>query len=142
MDPAPSVVSPYPNLAAICCLPVTFFLTTSLVGKFPRTSLPGVVTDPAGAVVADGQYRSITIRQLSLLRLTTDEVLDSRSGKEHGEGQKGSENIWITVMGPDTKALGERINNFVTQAEIAATIAKGVPEAAPPITDVISQPSK
>ena len=84
--------------------------------------------------------------------ITTDHGRGSglEEWKEHGEGQKGSENIWIAVMGPDTKALGERTNNSVTQAEIAGTIAellgkdfrKGVPEAAPPTTDVISQPSK
>ena len=28
--------------------------------------------------------------------------------KEHGVEQKGSENIWIAVMGPDTAPLGER----------------------------------
>ncbi len=28
--------------------------------------------------------------------------------KEHGVEEKGSENIWIAVMGPDTAALGER----------------------------------
>ena len=28
--------------------------------------------------------------------------------KEHGVEQPGSENIWIAVMGPDTRALGER----------------------------------
>ena len=84
--------------------------------------------------------------------ITTDHGRGSglEGWKEHGEGQKGSENIWIAVMGPDTKALGERTNNSVTQAEIAGTIAellgkdfrKGVPEAAPPISDVISQTSK
>ena len=45
--------------------------------------------------------------------------------KEHGVSEKGSENIWIAVMGPDTPALGERSNvNVVTQAQIAATIAQ------------------
>jgi hypothetical protein len=45
--------------------------------------------------------------------------------KEHGVSEKGSENIWIAVMGPDTPALGERTNvNMVTQAQIAATIAQ------------------
>ena len=28
--------------------------------------------------------------------------------KDHGTGQKGSENIWIAVIGPDTAPLGER----------------------------------
>ena len=38
--------------------------------------------------------------------------------------KKGSENIWIAVMGPDTPALGERMHTApVTQAQIAATLA-------------------
>jgi phosphopentomutase len=44
--------------------------------------------------------------------------------KEHGVDQKGSENIWIAVMGPDTPPLGERSNIArVTQSQIPATIA-------------------
>jgi hypothetical protein len=68
--------------------------------------------------------------------------------KEHGMEEKGSENIWIAVMGPDTDALGERQNTtVVTQAEIAATVTAllgkdfhgDLPEAAPPLPGVISQ---
>ncbi|HEV7703684.1 MAG TPA: alkaline phosphatase family protein, partial [Gemmatimonadaceae bacterium] len=45
--------------------------------------------------------------------------------KEHGVDEKGSENVWIAVMGPDTPALGERGNvGVVTQAQIAATVAQ------------------
>lgn len=63
--------------------------------------------------------------------------------KEHGVDQKGSENIWIAVLGPDTPALGERASIApVEQAQIAATVAallgkdyvKDVPAAAPPLT--------
>jgi hypothetical protein len=44
--------------------------------------------------------------------------------KEHGEEQKGSENIWIAAIGPDTPALGERHGApQVVQAQIAATVA-------------------
>jgi hypothetical protein len=44
--------------------------------------------------------------------------------KDHGVDQPGSANIWIAVMGPDTKALGERRNvPTVTQSQIAATVA-------------------
>jgi len=65
--------------------------------------------------------------------------------KEHGVEQKGSENIWIAVIGPDTKALGERRDDTVTQAQIAATLAAflgkdyhaAVPRAALPIADVL-----
>jgi hypothetical protein len=45
--------------------------------------------------------------------------------KDHGKQQKGSENIWIAVIGPDTPALGERSSSeMVTQSQIAATVAK------------------
>ena len=66
--------------------------------------------------------------------------------KEHGVDQKGSENIWIAVIGPDTKPLGERENIApVAQAQIAATFAAflskdyphDVPAAAPAILDVL-----
>jgi hypothetical protein len=68
--------------------------------------------------------------------------------KEHGVEQKGSENIWIAVMGPDTAPLGERSNTpEVHQAQIAATVAallgqdyrRAVPLAAAPITAVIGE---
>jgi Type I phosphodiesterase / nucleotide pyrophosphatase len=65
--------------------------------------------------------------------------------KEHGIEEKGSENIWIAVIGPDTPALGERTHTApVTQAQIAATLAAFVgkdwnaaqPKAARPIAAV------
>ena len=68
--------------------------------------------------------------------------------KDHGVEQKGSENIWIAVIGPDTQPLGERSNiSPVTQSQIAATLAcflgkdyrHDVPAAAPAITDVLSK---
>ena len=44
--------------------------------------------------------------------------------KEHGVEEKGSENIWIAALGPDTAPLGERTNVApVAQAQIAATVA-------------------
>jgi hypothetical protein len=67
--------------------------------------------------------------------------------KEHGVEEKGSENIWIAVMGPDTAPLGERAHvGRVTQAQIAATVAafvgkdyhRAVPKSAPPIDGVLS----
>ena len=44
--------------------------------------------------------------------------------KNHGMEQKGSENIWLAVIGPDTPALGERSNvDPVVQSQIAQTVA-------------------
>jgi hypothetical protein len=66
--------------------------------------------------------------------------------KEHGVEEKGSENIWLAVIGPDTQALGERRGGSpVIQAQIAATLAAllgrdyhaAVTRAAPPIADVL-----
>jgi hypothetical protein len=68
--------------------------------------------------------------------------------KDHGADQKGSENIWIAFIGPDTRPLGERSNiSPVTQSQIAATLAcflgkdyrQDVPAAAPAIADVLSK---
>ena len=66
--------------------------------------------------------------------------------KEHGVEEKGSENIWIAVLGPDTAPLGERTHIApVTQAQIAATVAAfvgkdyrhDVPKAEVPIAGVL-----
>ena len=68
--------------------------------------------------------------------------------KEHGNEQKGSENIWIAVLGPDTPPLGERRRTAeVHQAQIAATVAAllgkdfrtAVPAAASPISEVLGR---
>jgi len=67
--------------------------------------------------------------------------------KDHGVDQKGSENIWIAVIGPDTRPRGERTSTRpVTQSQIAATVAallgqnynKAVSRAAPPLVDVLA----
>jgi hypothetical protein len=68
--------------------------------------------------------------------------------KEHGVDQKGSENIWIAVMGPDTNVVGERSNATpVSQSQIAATVAQllgkdfhqGSPNAAAPLPGIVSE---
>jgi len=68
--------------------------------------------------------------------------------KEHGVEEKGSENVWIAVIGPDTAPLGERTHVApVTQAQIAATVAafvgrdyhRAVPAVAPAIADVLAK---
>jgi hypothetical protein len=80
--------------------------------------------------------------------LTTDHGRGSGlvEWKEHGVEEKGSENIWIAVMGPDTAALGERVNvDAVTQSQIASTVAallgknyrSEVPAAGAPLSQAI-----
>ena len=71
--------------------------------------------------------------------------------KEHGVEEKGSENVWIAVLGPDTAPLGERTQIApVAQAQIAATVAAfvgkdyhhDVSKAALPIAGVLSSSAK
>ena len=66
--------------------------------------------------------------------------------KDHASDRPGSESIWIAVIGPDTKPLGERRDvPLVTQSQIAATLAALVGEdlqtfnakAAAPILEVL-----
>jgi hypothetical protein len=66
--------------------------------------------------------------------------------KHHGAKIKGSERIWIGMLGPDTPPLGERTNiATVTQSQIAATLAgflgldyrATAHKAAPPIEDAL-----
>jgi hypothetical protein len=69
--------------------------------------------------------------------------------KDHGVGQKGSENVWIALLGPDTPPLGERTHTApVVQAQIAATVGallgrnyrQAVPQAAAPIAEAFARP--
>jgi bisphosphoglycerate-independent phosphoglycerate mutase (AlkP superfamily) len=89
------------------------------------------------------QYRGTTT-----FIITTDHGRGSGpvEWKEHGVEEKGSENIWIAVMGPDTAPLGERAGVApVMQAQIAATVAAlvgedyqaAVPKAAAPLIPVL-----
>jgi hypothetical protein len=66
--------------------------------------------------------------------------------KNHGADTRGSERIWIAVLGPDTPALGVGNGSGpVTQSQIAATIAALLgedfssfsPQAARPIASVL-----
>jgi hypothetical protein len=68
--------------------------------------------------------------------------------KSHGEKLPESRYIWMTFLGPDTPALGERSHiTAVTQSQIAATLAaylgedypKAVPKAGPPISDALKR---
>jgi hypothetical protein len=80
--------------------------------------------------------------------ITTDHGRGSglKRWRDHGRKVKGAEDIWIAVIGPDTPALGERMQTApVTQSQIAATVAallgqdfrREVPNAAPPIAEVV-----
>lgn len=45
--------------------------------------------------------------------------------RDHNAKVAGAQQIWIAVWGPDTPALGERVNvEAVTQSQVAATLAK------------------
>ena len=92
-------------------------------------------------------------RDLTTFIITTDHGRGSglTEWKEHGVEQKGSDNIWIAVIGPDTPPLGERSHTVeVHQAQIAATVAaflgkdfrRAAPEAAPAISEVLGRRGK
>ena len=97
-----------------------------------------------------------TLQQMPAYRDSTTFIITCDHGrgsgltewKEHGVEEKGSENVWIAVLGPDTAPLGERSNTpEVHQAQIAATLAaflgkdypKAVPAAAPPLPGVVGK---
>ena len=96
-----------------------------------------------------GQREGPTYHDRTTFILSTDHGRGSGRAqwKEHGKDQKGSENIWIAVLGPDTPGLGERANiAAVTQSQIAATVAAlvgkdyraAVPAAAPVLPGVMA----
>lgn len=70
--------------------------------------------------------------------------------KDHGAKIKGSERVWLAVIGPDTKALGVRKGVKITQNQIAATMAAllgldyraSVPKAGPPILELLPEAGK
>ncbi len=96
-----------------------------------------------------------TLQQLPAYRDQTTFIITTDHGrgsglvewKEHGVEEKGSENIWIAVIGPDTPPLGERTHTAeVHQAQIAATVAALLGKdyrrrcpAAPPIAEVLAR---
>ncbi|WP_406694142.1 alkaline phosphatase family protein [Singulisphaera sp. Ch08] len=74
-----------------------------------------------------------------------------RGWRDHGEKTKGSDAIWIAVIGPDTPALGERKDTaVVTQGQVAATLSAflgedylaAAPGAAPPIAETVGRTSQ
>lgn len=95
------------------------------------------------AVQADPQYRDRTT-----LIVTTDHGRGRtpQDWRNHGRDVAGAEEMWLAVLGPDTRALGARSGAApVIQAQIAATVAallgydyrRDVPRAAPAIGDVV-----
>jgi hypothetical protein len=104
----------------------------------------------------DGYLRALwdTVQSLPDYRGTTTLILTTDHGrgnapsewKGHGANIKGSERIWMGVLGPDTPPLGARTNiPTVTQSQVAATLARflgldynaSAPNAAPPIQDML-----
>lgn len=66
--------------------------------------------------------------------------------RNHGEKVAGAERVWLAVLGPDTRPLGERMNvPQITHRQIAATLAAllgedyhaAAPKSGPPIRDVL-----
>ena len=91
------------------------------------------------------QYRDKTT-----LLVTTDHGRGSglKEWKDHGQKTRGSEYIWLGVMGPDTPTLGERTDTAeMTQSQVAATLAAflgenypvAFPRAAQPVSELIGK---
>jgi hypothetical protein len=95
-----------------------------------------------------------TMQAMPQYRGTTTFIITTDHGRgggpadwtDHGKDVEGAENIWMAVLGPDTRPLGERANTgAVTQSQVAATVAAllgkdfraAVPAAAPPIEGVV-----
>lgn len=57
--------------------------------------------------------------------LTTDHGrgMTRMNWTDHGEKVEGAEFIWISVLGPDTPALGVRKETVTTQSQVAATVS-------------------
>ncbi len=109
---------------------------------------------------ADGYLKTLwdTVQSMPEYRGVTTLVFTPDHGRGEGEdwrshGQKipDSKYIWLAFMGPDTPALGERVNiAAVTQNQVAATVAKllgedyysAVPGRGAPIADIIPGPTK
>ncbi|MBI3409199.1 MAG: alkaline phosphatase family protein [Planctomycetes bacterium] len=99
------------------------------------------------ALQKDARYKDKTA-----LLITTDHGRGSTRADwtDHGKDVPHAEFIWAAVMGPDTKALGERENIEVTQSQVAATIADLVgedfnaasPKAARPLPLAVSNGNK
>jgi hypothetical protein len=102
--------------------------------------------------VADGFLKTLweTLESIDAYRGRTTLIVTTDHGRgvtgkdwvDHDEGVKGSEDIWIAVIGPDTPDRGEVAPHpTVHQADIAATLARffGLdaarfnPNAGPPI---------
>ncbi len=94
-------------------------------------------------VQAIPQYRDKTSILMTVDHGRGDAPVDWKS---HGRKIAKSEFIWVACIGPDTPAWGERADAPpVTQSQVAATVAAllgedfcaAVPQAAPPIADVL-----
>ena len=87
----------------------------------------------------DGFLKTLwdTIQQIPQYRDRTTLIVAPDHGRgdgpkgwtSHGISYKGSDNIWLAIIGPLTPALGERLNiPPVWQSQIAATVAASVGE--------------
>jgi hypothetical protein len=102
--------------------------------------------------VADGYLKTLwgTLESMDGYRGRTTLIVTTDHGRgvtgkdwvDHEEGIKGSEDIWVAVIGPDTPDRGEVApHDTVHQADIAATLARffgldfarANPDAGPPI---------
>ncbi|MGH7677396.1 MAG: alkaline phosphatase family protein [Gemmatimonadaceae bacterium] len=117
-------------------------------GRYDRTlnsaqAVDRYIAELWALIQATPQYRDRTT-----LIITTDHGRGRTPADwtNHGQRVDGAEEMWIAVIGPDTRPLGERRNVAeLTQAQIAATIAallgldyrRDAPRAAGAIAEVL-----
>ncbi len=111
---------------------------------YAANKIDGYVAALWNAVQAIPEYRDRTT-----FILTTDHGRGRgpTAWKDHGAEVKGAEHIWVAVLGPGTKALGERKEVNVGQNQIAATVgallgedyAGAVPQAGKPLPGVLAE---
>ena len=106
-------------------------------------TVDGFLAELWAAVQADKELRDHTT-----LLITTDHGRGRtpQDWSNHGKDVPGAEEMWLAVIGPDTRGLGERTDAApVLQSQVAATIAEllgfdyriAVPRAAPAVADVV-----
>lgn len=151
-------MGPNPNVTALEYFkakhPRVFYVS---LGETDDWAHSGRYADYLTAAARADQYRKTlweTAQALPKYRGKTTFVFSADHGRgangqqwrDHGTGAPGSDDIWLAVCGPDTRALGERANvPVVGMNQIAATLAvllgedycAAQPKAGKPIADVV-----
>lgn len=98
---------------------------------------------------SDAQYAGKTTLMITCDHGRGDLFQKDRAWGDHGSGNPGSEHIWLAIIGPGIRRLGERTNTQpITQSQFASTLAAAAgldfstlqPRAGVPIRDCLPVP--